>query len=102
LILKVQRVGISQNDFVLIDAKITYSGFETQQVKPDQFWVTQNGVSRVINGLFISDTKVLKNKPLLVGLSLSKSDLESKKPVSIELRGNNKIKVQIPEATVWQ
>lgn len=100
--LSVARVGSSNQGFILLDAKLTTSSGESLTLKPEEFWITQNGSSKVINGLFLSDLKLSKAKPVLVGISLAKSDLVEKKPLTIEIRGKQKLSLTLPEGSLWK
>ncbi|MGE3386016.1 MAG: TrbG/VirB9 family P-type conjugative transfer protein [Bdellovibrionales bacterium] len=98
----ISRIGYSNQGFILLDAKLVSSSTETTTLKPDDFWITQNGTSKVINGLFISDLKLSKSKPVLIGISLAKSDLFEKRSLTIELRSKQKISLTLPEGTLWK
>lgn len=98
----VARVGFSNHGFILLDAKLTTSSGESLILKPEEFWITQNGSSTVINGLFLSDLKLSKSKPVLVGISLAKSDLAEKKPITIEIRGKQKLSLTLPQGALWK
>lgn len=100
--LSVVRVGFSNQGFILLDAKLTTSSGESLTLKPEEFWITQNGSSKVINGLFLSDLKLSKSKPVLVGISLAKSDLVEKKPITIEIHGKQKLSLTLPEGALWK
>lgn len=98
----VARVGFSNQGFILLDAKLTISSGESLTLNPDEFWITQNGSSKVINGLFLSSLKLSKSKPVLVGISLAKSDLTEKKPLTIEIHGKQKLYLILPEGALWK
>jgi hypothetical protein len=98
----VARVGFSNQGFILLDAKFTTLSSESLTLKPEEFWITQNGSSKVINGLFLSDLKLSKSKPVLVGISLAKSDLVEKKPLTIEIRGKQKLSLTLTEGALWK
>lgn len=100
--LSVTRIGYSNQGFILLDAKLVSSSTETTTLKPDDFWITQNGTSKGINGLFLSDLKLSKSKSVLIGISLAKSDLVEKKSLTIELRGKQKLSLTLPEGPVWK
>ncbi len=100
--LSAMRVGFSNQGFILLDLKLTTSSSETLLIKPEDLWILQGGTSKVINGLFLSDLKVSKTKPVLIGISLAKSDLIEKKPIMIELRGKQKLSLTLQEETLWK
>jgi hypothetical protein len=100
--LSVERVGLSASGFILIDAKLTTTLAQSRSFKPSDFEIKQDGNSKVINGLFLSDLKVTKNKPMLIGISLAKSDLISKKSITIELKSKSTISLTLPEGLLWK
>lgn len=100
--LSFSRVGRSSEAFILLDGTISSHGLEDVAIKPSDIWVIQEGTSKVINGLFLSDLTLSKGRPLVIGISLSKSDLVSKKPLTIELRGQQKISVTLPKELIWE
>ena len=100
LTLQVLRVGVTQEGFILIEAKVTSK--ESIKVVPEQFWVLQAGISKIINGLFLSQTSATKNLPIRVGISIAKTDIEAKQPLIIELRAKETISIQISEVNLWK
>lgn len=100
--LTVVRIGHSPGGFILIDAFLTSNQSQRLAVKPESLWVKQVGNSKVINSLFMSDSKVEKGKPLRLGISLAKSDLVVGKPVSIEVNFEKMISIQLSEADLWK
>lgn len=100
--LSATRIGFSDQGFILLDVKLTTSSNETVAIKPEDFWIIQSGTSKVMNGLFLSDLKVSKAKPVLIGISLAKSDLIEKKPITIELRGKQKLSLTLQEGALWK
>lgn len=100
--LSVERVGLSGSGFILIDARLTTTSSQGISVKPSDFEIKQGGNSKVINGLFVSDLKLSKDKPVLIGISLAKSDLISKKPVTIELKSRNTFSLTLAEGLLWK
>lgn len=95
------RVGQSPNGFILIDALLTSTQPLRLTVKPESIWIKQAGNSKVINSLFMSDSKIEKGKPLRLGLSLAKSDLLAGKPLTIEVNAEQSISLQLTEAELW-
>ncbi len=100
--LSVERVGLSGSGFILIDARLTTTLSQSRSFKPSDFEIKQDGNSKVINGLFLSDLKVVKNKPMLIGISLAKSDLTSKKPITIELKSKSTFSLTLSEGLLWK
>lgn len=100
--LSVVRIGQSPNGFILIDALLTSTQNQRMTIKPESIWIKQFGNSKVLNSLFMSDSKVEKGKPLRLGISLAKSDLATGKPVMIEVNSEQSVSLQMTEADLWK
>lgn len=100
--LSIERVGVTASGFILIDAKISIDSTQDLRIKPEDFEVRQEGSSKVINGLFLSDTKVTKKDPVIVGLSLSKTDLTTKKSLTLEWHSRKTYSISIPAEFLWK
>lgn len=100
--LTVERVGKTAGGFLLIDASLVATTTQPFSIKPGEIWIKQNGNSKVINSLFLSDLKFQKNTPLRIGVSLAKSDLIQGKPVTLEIRGQKTLVVQVAEGFLWK
>lgn len=100
--LSLSRVGRSSEAFILLDGQISSRSGESTAIRPSDIWLFQEGKSKTINGLFLSDLTLSKGKPLLIGLSLSKSDLIAKKPLTIEIRSPQKISVTLSKELIWE
>lgn len=100
--LSVVRIGQAPSGFILIYAILTSTQSQRMTIKPESVWIKQSGNSKVINSLFMSDSKVEKDKALRIGLSLAKSDLAAGKPITIEINAEHSISVQILEAELWK
>lgn len=96
------RVGQSPNGFILVDALLTSTRSVRLTVKPESIWIKQAGNSKVINSLFMSDSKIEKGKSLRLGLSLAKSDLLVGKPFTIEVNADQSVSLQLTEAELWK
>jgi hypothetical protein len=100
--LTIDRVGNSKEGFVLIDAKLTSEGIKSMPIKPAEIEIIQDGKSKVINGLFLSDLKVAKGKVILIGISLAKPDLIPKKPLTFILKSQRTFSITLSEIQVWK
>lgn len=100
--LTVVRIGQSPSGFILVDALLTLTQPQRTTVTPESIWIRQAGSSKVINSLFMSDSKVEKDKPLRLGLSLAKSDLIRGKPLVIEVRSEHTLSLQLNEGDLWK
>ena len=97
-----ERLGYSQGNFVLLDLSLKVNTNERLSLKTEDIWIYQESSSKVINSLFLSDTKLTKDKPVKIGISLSRSELVKGKSVRIELKGTKTVSISISEATVWR
>lgn len=98
----IDRVGKSASGFVLLDGKLSTNSNQEILVKPEDFEVKQVGASKVINGLYLSSVKGSKSNPILIGVSLAKSDLMSKKPITVELKSGNLFSLVLSEDVIWR
>ena len=100
--LTIRKIGFSESGFILIDATLSLKSSKDLVLKPEAVWIKQGLDSKVINGLFLSTTKLSREKPILIGISLARSDLKSKKPVTVELQLEKKISVTLSEDVLWK
>jgi len=94
------KVGKSKSGFILLSGHIRSK--ENRTIKPEQFWIYQGNQSKIINGLYLSDTSVTPNYPIDFGVSLALSDLEEKKPIILELKSNPNLTLAIPADILWK
>ena len=80
----VKRIGSSRSGVIIVEFALTSS--KTLEVNPAWFWVTQGGVTRPIQNLFMSDVKLLPGERIQGSIQLLKSDLNSGGPLRIEMR----------------
>jgi hypothetical protein len=80
----VSRVGALKNGVVIIE--FTLSSSKKENVNPAWFWVTQGGVTRPIQNLFMSDVKLSPGQTIQGSIQLLKSDLTGSAPLRIEMR----------------
>lgn len=99
--LTVVRIGQSPGGFILIDALLGSTLSQRMAVKPESVWVKQSGNSKVVNSLFMSDSKVEKDKPLRLGISLAKSDLIIGKALVLEVNSEQSVSIGLTEADLW-
>lgn len=100
--LVVSQIGVTPNGFILLDAFLTTNKSQKITIKPESVWIKQLGSSRVINSLFMSDSKVEKGKPLRLGISLAKSDLLSGKPILVEISLEHTVSLKVSEVDLWK
>ena len=97
--LNLKRVGATRAGFLLVDMKL--SSKDKISLSPDSVWLSQDGVSKVISGLYISSPTVEPNKHVVFGLSILKTDLTPNRPITIEIRMAYPLKIVINAESVW-
>jgi hypothetical protein len=80
----VDRIGRLKSGVEIIEFKISSS--KKENLSPAWFWVTQGGVTRPIQNLFMSDSKLTPGESIRGSIQLLKSDLEARTSVRIEMR----------------
>jgi len=100
--LTIVRIGQSPGGFILLDALLSSTLHQRMAVKPESIWIKQSGNSKVVNSLFLSDSKVEKVKPLRLGISLAKSDLLNGKPLVLEINSDQSVSIQLTETELWK
>lgn len=81
---EVERIGTTRSGVIIIEFAITSS--KDLQVNPAWLWVTQGGVTRPIQNLFLSDAKLVLGGKIQGSIQLLKSDLNSDEPMRVEIR----------------
>jgi hypothetical protein len=95
------RVGHLPEDRILLDLNLRSKRAET--IQPENIWVRQEKVSKVIDTLFLSQMRVSKKESLMVGISLRASDLISGLPLQVELKvGSQSLVLEIPKVVLWK
>jgi len=94
------KVGKSKSGFIILSGRIRSS--INQTIKPEQLWIFQGKQSKVINGLYLSNTNLSSKHAIDFGVSLAISDLEEKKPLSLELRLTTPLTLIVPHEVLWK
>lgn len=98
----VDRIGLSITGFIMIDAKLSIENSRYFTVKPIEFAISQEGVPKVIDSLFLSHLVLSREKPILIGISIAKSDLIIKKSIDVELNSHHKFSITLGEMNLWK
>ena len=77
------RIGTTKSGVAIIE--FTLSSTKREQINPAWFWVTQGGVTRPIQNLFLSDVKMSPGQKIQGSIQLLKADFSSD-PIRIEMR----------------
>jgi hypothetical protein len=97
------RVGRSSEGGLLFEGKLTLLKDQSQvDIAPADFWVFQGSKSKIINSLFLSQTKISRELPVALGLSISKSEIDITQPITVELRAGQKLSLIIPGGVQWK
>lgn len=98
--LSLTRISMTPQGFLLIEGRITSK--RRLPVKPEQVWVKQGKDAKTIQHLYLSDKTVTQDRPVLMGLSINRTDLREKAAITIELLGQETLSITIPEAAAWR
>ncbi len=77
------RIGTTRSGVVIVE--FTMSSTKGEHINPAWFWVTQGGVTRPIQNLFLSDVKLTPGQKIQGSIQLLKADFSSE-PIRIEMR----------------
>ena len=98
----VEKIGLSISGFVMIEAKLSIENSKYFNVKPIEFGISQEGTQKIVDSLFLSHLVLTKDKPILIGISILKTDLSPNKPLDIEFNSNRKFAITLEEANLWK
>lgn len=98
--LLLSRLSMTPQGFLLIEGRFTSN--TRFPVKPEQVWVRQGKDSKKIQHLYLSDTMATKDRPVLLGLSINRTDLKEKSAITVELQGQETLSITIPEGAAWR
>lgn len=97
---EVSKIGKSKGGFILISGRLWCK--ECRPIKPENFWVFQETKSKLINGLYLSSLNPTAKFPVEIGVSLSISDLEEKKPIQLQIKSEANLAIDIPSEVLWK
>jgi hypothetical protein len=98
--LEITKIGKNKAGFIILDGKLSTNRFFT--IKPEQFWIYQDKESKTINGLYLSELRLVPKKPIQFGISLAASDLVPNKPVTLEIHLLEPLSLEIPKEFLWK
>ena len=84
--LTLQLVRLGENDHGLCMIDFTISSEKTETIKPEWFWLIQDGFSHPIQGLVLSSLSVNPKLTVRGTIEILRSDINESKPLRIELR----------------
>ena len=87
--------------FLLFDFRLTSK--DREAIKPENIWLRQGKDSKVISGVFLSRLEVSKEHPVLLGMTVLKSDLNPILGIEVSIKGDHEaLKLEFPVETLWK
>ena len=114
MIVHLLRVGHSPAGFILIDGRVLVKrqNFVRDDssanpkpldfLKPSDFWIFQGKTPKPINTLYLSRLRGRRARPISFSLAVRAADLERNKPLTIEVKHQNDLRVVVPESVLWR
>lgn len=100
LLLEVKRVGRSRDSMLLID--FILQSKKSEPVQAESFWLTQNGVTKPIQLLYLSAMTVEPGKPVSGMMQVFRSDISESEPLRLEVRRKKTSFLNLPKVTSWK
>ncbi|GAB4415867.1 MAG: hypothetical protein OHK0056_23750 [Bacteriovoracaceae bacterium] len=98
--LNVSRIGRANDGILLVEFTVTSKQKET--FKPEWIWITQNHVTRPIHNLFLSALEITPQKSISGVLQMREIDLDTNKPIRLELRRKKISYLTITKVASWK
>jgi Conjugal transfer protein len=100
LTLRMERVGQTNDGLILLEGAV-YSKTQ-KRIRPDEFWIYQDGKSRPAHSLYLSGTTVDDQHPVKLGVAIAKSDLAANRPIRFEIKSSESVAVVFPSEVLWK
>jgi hypothetical protein len=84
LSMRTTRMGMRSDGLILLEFEL-YST-KPEDIRPEWFWLTQNGETKPIQGLVLSSLKIGPKSPVTGMIEIMKTDLNGNDPLRVELR----------------
>lgn len=94
-----QKIGSTGNGILLIEFQL--KGSRKESIKPDWFWLTQEGVTKPIHNLIFSSLEVEPNRPVTGVIQVLQKDIQTTAPLRIEMRRKKTSFITLPEVKTW-
>lgn len=98
--LTVSRLGRAKSGVLLVEFSVR--GEKREPFKAEWLWITQNGVVRPIQSLFLSSLDARANESISGVIQLLSSDVSRDAPIRVELRRGKLSYLTIPKVAVWK
>lgn len=100
IILETKRLGKNRDSILIIE--FSFTSKQKITFKPEWLWVTQNGLARPIQQLFLSDLSLSGNSTAQGMIQLQKSDIDINSPLRIEIKRDKSSYLTIPKVASWK
>ncbi len=100
LMLEVKRLGRAKDGVLIVEFRV--SGVKREPLKPEWIWLTQNGTSRPIHNLFLSNLEVRPRNDAEGFMQIMRKDVDPNEPLRIELRRKKDSYLTIPKVNAWK
>jgi hypothetical protein len=98
--LTAQRLGRTKDGVLLLEFEITTTAKTT--LEPEWLWVTQEAEVKPIHNLALSSLEIDPDKPVRGMMQILTKDIDSTKPLRIELRRKKISYFTIPKVSQWK
>ena len=97
--LEVIRLGRAKDGVLLVEFLINSKTKES--FRPEWLWLTQNGITRPIHNLFLSNLEVKQSVPVKGIFQLNKNDLDLDASMKLELRRSKNSYLTLKKVNAW-
>lgn len=100
LTLKVSKLGVTSDGFLLIYAQLTAK--KSYHLEASDLWLWQGKESKIMDNLFLSRTDLKADQSTLIGIAIKRSELKPL-PLTLEIKSSSKsLKMEIPKEALWR
>lgn len=99
LALETRKVGTPRENLVAIEFVVSSS--KKEKFDPSWIWLTQNGQTKVIHNLYVSNLNLEPQTKVNGVIQILKSDISFNEPLRIELRRKRLSYLTIPKVDSW-
>ena len=94
-----KRLGRTKDGTLLVE--FTVRNLKKEIFKPEWIWLTQNGATRPIQNLFLSNLDLKAGEVTQGVLQILRKDIDPREPLRIELRRKKNSFLTLPKVTAW-
>jgi hypothetical protein len=100
LSLKTTRIGMRLDGMMFVEFELRCK--KSEAIKPEWFWLTQEGDTKPIQGLILSSLKITPKSPVRGTIEILKSVLNDDESLRIELRRKKTSYLTFPKVNEWK